>query len=105
TTYGVLCNGDDEGNIEYVCGVEVSDFSNLPAPWSRLRIPAHLYAVFTHAEHVSTIRRTWFTIWNSWLPESGYEAAEGPAFERYGDTFDPTTGNGGVDIWLPVTKK
>jgi len=105
TTYGVLCNSDDEGNIEYVCGVEVTDFSDVPAHWSRLHIPAHQYAVFTHQEHVSTIRRTWFTMWNTWLPDSGYEAAEAPAFERYDDTFDPTTGNGGVELWLPVTKK
>lgn len=105
TTYGVLCNSDDEGNIEYVCGVEVVDFSDLPAHWSRLRIPAQMYAVFTHAEHVSTIRRTWFAIWNTWLPASGYEVAEAPAFERYGDTFNPMTGNGGVEIWLPVTKQ
>jgi len=30
TTYGVLCNGDDAGNTEYVSGVEVSDFSKAP---------------------------------------------------------------------------
>ena len=104
-TYGVVCNSDDEGNVEYICGVEVTDFSDLPAHWSRLRIPAQKYAVFTHQEHVSTIRRTWFTIWNTWLPESGYEAVESPAFERYSDTFDPMTGAGGLEIWLPVVKR
>ena len=105
TTYGVLCNSDDDGNIEYVCSVEVADFSDLPAHWTRLRIPAQQYAVFSHPDHISTIRRTWFTIWNSWLPESGYEAAESPAFERYGETFDPTSGNGGCEIWLPIKKR
>lgn len=31
TAYGVLCNGDDQGNTEYISGVEVSDFARLPA--------------------------------------------------------------------------
>jgi len=104
-TYGVLCNGDDAGNTEYICGVEVSDFSNLPPEWSRLRIPAQSYAVFAYRDHVSTIRRVWYTIWNKWLPESGREVAEGPEFERYDvGTFNPLTGNGGFEIWIPIQK-
>jgi AraC family transcriptional regulator len=84
TAYGVLCNGDDAGNTEYICGVEVSDFSRVPAELSRLRIPEQRYVVFTHRDHIATIRRTWFTIWNKWLPASGHQVAEGPEFERYG---------------------
>ena len=104
TAYGVVCNGDDAGNTDYICGVEVSDFSRLPAEFSRLRIPEQRYAVFHHRDHISAIRRTWFTIWNKWLPESGHEAAAGPEFERYGDEFDPATGMGGVEIWVPIKK-
>jgi AraC family transcriptional regulator len=104
TTYGVVCHGDDAGNMEYICGVEVSDFSKLPQELSRLRIPEQRYAVFAHRDHVSTVRRTWYTIWNKWLPESGYKAAEGPEFERYGKEFDPRTGSGGFEIWVPIKK-
>lgn len=104
TTYGVVCHGDDAGNSEYICGVEVSDFSKIPPELSRLRIPEQRYAVFTHRDHVSTVRRTWYTIWNKWLPESEYKAEEGPEFERYGKEFDPRTGNGGFEIWVPVKK-
>jgi predicted transcriptional regulator YdeE len=104
TTYGVLCHSDDAGNAEYICGVEVSDFSEVPAELSRLRVPEQRYAVFTHRDHISTIRRTWFTIWNKWLPESGYQAAEGPEFERYGKEFDPRTGAGGLQIWVPIKR-
>src|SRR5690242_21494367 len=28
--YGVCCNGDDAGNFDYIAGVEVADFSDLP---------------------------------------------------------------------------
>jgi len=101
-TYGVLCNSDDAGNVEYICGVEVSDFARVPKEWSRIRIPERRYAVFSHRDHISTIRRVWFTIWNKWLPEIGQRVAEGPEFERYGEEFDPSTGNGGFEIWIPI---
>jgi AraC family transcriptional regulator len=100
-TYGVCCNGDDAGNFDYICGVEVADFSDLPREFSRVRIPEQRYAVFTHRDHVSTIRRTISTIWNQWLPSSGLKAADAPNFERY-ENFDPVTGNGGIEIWVPI---
>lgn len=100
--YGVCYNADDAGNIDYLCGVEVSDFSALPAELSRLRIAPQRYAVFSHREHISTIRRTWNTIWNQWLPASGQIPADAPNFERYDETFDPVSGMGGLEIWLPV---
>ena len=83
-------------------GVEVSDFSDLPREFQSVRIPEQRYAVFTHSEHISTIRRTVNTIWNHWLPISGFKAADAPNFERYDEKFDPATGNGGLEIWIPV---
>jgi AraC family transcriptional regulator len=100
--YGVCANGDDAGNFDYVAGVEVTDFSDLPRELSRVRIPAQKYAVFSHREHISTIRRTVNTIWNKWLPASGHEIADAPEFERYGPEFDPNNGNGGLEIWIPI---
>jgi len=100
--YGVCCNGDDAGNFDYIAGVEVTDFSDLPREFSRVRIPEQKYAVFTHSEHISTIRRTVNTIWNHWLPISGMKAADAPNFERYDEKFDPLTGDGGLEIWIPV---
>ncbi|QIO32034.1 AraC family transcriptional regulator [Bradyrhizobium sp. 1(2017)] len=100
--YGICCNGDDAGNFDYIAGAEVTDFSDLPRRFSRIRIPEQHYAVFTHKDHIASIRRTVNTIWNQWLPASGFKAADAPNFERYDVTFDPATGNGGFEIWLPV---
>jgi AraC family transcriptional regulator len=100
--YGVCTNADDAGNFDYIAGIEVADFSDLPRDFSRIRIPEQRYAVFAHAGHVSTIRRTISSIWNSWLPSSGYKVADAPTFERYDQTFDPATGNGGFEIWVPI---
>lgn len=100
--YGVCCNGDDAGNFDYIAGVEVADYSDLPRRFARVRIPEQRYAVFTHRDHVASIRRTVSTIWNHWLPASGLKAADAPNFERYDEKFDPRTGNGGFEIWIPV---
>lgn len=102
-TYGVGYNGDDEGHIDYLSGVAVADFSDLPAELATLRIPAQRYVVFDHTDHVSTINRTWSYIWSHWLPASGYQLADAPFFEQYGETFDPVSGLGGFELWVPIS--
>jgi AraC family transcriptional regulator len=82
----------------------VFDFSDLPREFSRVRIPEQKYAVFTHRDHVSTVRRTVNAIWNHWLPASGFKMADAPSFERYDEKFDPATGDGGFEIWVPIVK-
>lgn len=100
--YGVVHNCDEEDNYDYLCGVAVADFSGVPGNMTRLRLPGRTYAVFSHDRHISEIRRTWHTIWSQWLPDSGREAVDAPRFERYPETFDPETGNGGLEVWLPI---
>jgi AraC family transcriptional regulator len=100
--YGVCTNGDDTGYFDYIAAVEVADFSDLPRDFSRVRIPEQRYAVFSHTDHISTIRRTISSIWNHWLPSSGHKLADAPSFERYDDKFDPVSGNGGLEIWVPI---
>ena len=102
--YGVTYNVDDDGNMDYLCGVEVPDFSRVPADWARVRLPEQRYVVFTHPGHISGIRRTWSSVWTSWFPASGHEPADGANFERYSETFDPQSGNGGVELWIPIRR-
>lgn len=101
-TYGVCCNAGEDGNFDYIAGVEVANFDALPAELTRIRLPEQRYAVFSQREHISVIRRTINTIWNKWLPESGFQAADAASFERYGEAFDPRTGVGGFEIWIPI---
>jgi AraC family transcriptional regulator len=101
-TYGVCCNMDGNGSFEYIAGVEVREFADLPPELRRIRIPKQRYAIFSHRDHVSALRLTVYTIWNKWLPASGYELADSPDFEFYGDKFDGATGTGTVEIWLPI---
>jgi AraC family transcriptional regulator len=105
TSYGVCFNFHGAGNMDYMCGVEVSEVSNdaaLPAGLTQLLVEAERYAVFTHRDHISKIGGTWDAILNPWLPTSGYTAAQAPQFETYGPDFDPRTGT--VEIWIPIER-
>jgi len=100
--YGVLIHSEADNSTDYLCAVEVTDFRGIPAEWTMLSLPERRYAVFTHRDHISAIRRTWYTIWNQWKPEPDNEPTGGPEFERYGEEFNGETGLGGVEIWIPV---
>ena len=102
--YGACYNTDDDGNLDYLCGFEVADFTALPKGFGSLRVPAQKYAVFHQPEHISTIRRTFAAIWTTWLPKSGHKVADAPVLERYGAAFDAVTGNGGFEIWVPIER-
>jgi AraC family transcriptional regulator len=105
--YGLCLNTAGSNGFDYVSGVEVLRSSGLPSELSAVSIPAQTYAVFLHRVHLSKLSETLDTIWNKWLPESGHQVARGGVgtpefFERYADSFDPQTGMGGVEVWIPV---
>jgi AraC family transcriptional regulator len=102
TAYGVVYNVDDAGNMEYLCAAQVRDFSRTPPELSTLRIGPQRYVIFKHREHISTISGTFAAIWGQWLPESGHEAVDAPVLEVYGPEFDAKSGQGGLEVWVPI---
>src|SRR5260370_34222180 len=44
-TYCVCCNADNSGSFEYIAGVPVRDFADLPEEFTTVRINAQLFAV------------------------------------------------------------
>jgi AraC family transcriptional regulator len=109
TAYGVsLALLDDRAHgFEYLTGVEVRDLSSLSGEWSRVSIRALRYAVFRHREHASRLSITADTIFSKWLPGSGMAtvppSADVPTLlERYGEGFDPKTGMGDIEVWVPI---
>lgn len=101
-SYGVCWNYKPECGFDYLTGVEVSEGANIPKEWKPLRLNAHRYAIFTHTGHASAIPQTIDKIWKSWLPDTGLQVAESPCFERYTEDFNPQTGRGGTEIWIPI---
>lgn len=103
TAYGVCFNFSEGGVFDYLCGVEVHSSEGLPEGWQTVALPvSQTYAVFRHHEHVSLVRHTCHSIFAGWLPQSGYKSSDAPFFERYGPEFDGRTGEGGLEVWVPV---
>jgi AraC family transcriptional regulator len=102
TTYGVIYNGGDL-SFDYLCGVELSKGAVCPENLVRLDLAPQSYLVFFHAGHVANVRDTCDAIWSDWLPASNRSVVEAPCFEKYGDSFNPVTGEGGLEIWIPVS--
>lgn len=101
-TYGVCCYPDGKGSFEYIAGVAISKLDDLPECYRWIELKEHEYAVFEHHGSLDNLPQTFQAIWKDWLPQSGYEAVDAPEFERYSAEFDPQTGAGLLEIWLPV---
>ena len=99
--YGIIHAADDDG-FEYLCAMPVTRRPDVPGDLHYLELPEARYAVFRHEGHIAGIRATCNTIWSQWLPASTLRPVEAPWFERYPPSFDPATGLGGVEIWIPV---
>jgi AraC family transcriptional regulator len=94
---------DADGRLDYATAVRVTGTrAAVPDGFVRFVVSPRTYAVFRHAAHVSRIRATYDAIWNDWLPASGFKVAQAPTLEHHCDTFDRRTGDGGVDIWIPL---
>jgi AraC family transcriptional regulator len=95
-------------DFTYVCGVEVSDLSQVPPELHRLSVPAYRQARFVHRGPVAELSETIDAVMTSWLPQSGLaiDAAAHPEIpglvEWYGANFEPTTGTGDMEVWVPV---
>lgn len=101
TTYGVIFNSTDSG-FEYLSGVVSSGAESSPVDCVGLNLRPQSYLVFDHTGHVSGIRESCASIWSEWLPASDFQTVDAPWFEKYGERFDPLTGHGGLEIWIPV---
>lgn len=100
--YGVMCGSGPTG-FEYLCGVEVGSWSEVPQGAGRLRLEAQRYAVFLHPGDPVTLRESWLRIFD-WLGGSGYTSAHKPDFEVYGPGADPLEPVEGMEIWVAVVR-
>ena len=101
--YGVIWSTPDGDGFDYLAAVEVSETAALPDDFTVRTLPAQKYAVFAHAGHIATLCQTIDRAFHQWLPQSGHEPSGNPDFfEWYGEAFNPETGTGGMEIWVPI---
>jgi AraC family transcriptional regulator len=105
-TFGICLDGDpstiDEVGFTYLAAVEVERVAVVPAGLIAATIPANTYAVFTHVGHISRLSDTVKQVWAHWLPSSPHAHVSAPDFELYDERWDPRTGEGEIDVWVPV---
>jgi AraC family transcriptional regulator len=103
--YGLVMAPDEgKAGIKYVAGIDVAPDANV-GEFASVSLPAGRYAIFNHDGHVSKLNTTIDQIWREWLPASGYIAAadaKRATIERYGEGFDPKTGSGDIEVWVPI---
>jgi AraC family transcriptional regulator len=92
--YGIrIPRPDASGLIHYIAAVEVAPDAPLDGEMTEVRIPPARYQVIDGFDHVSELRSAWTRIACS---------AAVPAFERFGEGFDPMMGRGDMSLWVPV---
>lgn len=102
-----LCLGpadvNDDCGFDYAPAVQAISLDALPEGLSGIRVEAREWAVFHHCDHVSSVGATCAAA-GEWLAQSGRAPPPGPMqmIERYGSEFDPRTGLGGCEVWLPL---
>jgi len=106
--YGVVLNLDEKsGEFDYFCGVEIATISPAHANLKTYKSPQQKYAIFCHRENVSRLRDTIHAIFTAWLPTSGQSLSHPTPtspnlIEYYGDNFDPGSGMGDMEVWIPI---
>lgn len=104
TAYGVV--GDMSAGADsylYLAGVEVAPAADVRKPLRHIVLPAQHWAVFPHAGHITTIASTVQRIFAQALAEAGLTPGDTPdLLEVYPESFDPWTGTGGLQLWVPL---
>lgn len=112
---GLCIPSSENGNLTYLLGVIIDDFSKVQKDMLTVEVPEAEYAVFTtppvdttkdenQCEFAHVIKSTWKYIFEQWFKDSGYVYDESKLdFEFYDERchFRPDTV---MDIYVPVKK-
>jgi AraC family transcriptional regulator len=105
-TFGVCIPAEEpasgDASFTYVAGVEVERIDAVPDGMIALTVRGGRYAVFTHRGHIARIKDTFRQVFGNWLPATPHRHLPSPDFELYDDRFDPASGEGEVDIYVPI---
>lgn len=104
-TFGVVAAPPPgEEGFEYAPSVQIKSADDLPEGLKAIRIAEHPFAIFRHSGHIAEMPAVCNAVYGEWCATSSHKPAEIPIqmLEYYPETFDPMTGAGGFEIWLPL---
>lgn len=99
-TFGVALPVQDPSCFRYMTAYPAAADDTPPRGLSLVTLPAGSYLAFQHDGHVTTLHRTVSAACEGRRPIEGL-----PGFlEYYGPDFDPATGLGDIEVWLPLAE-
>lgn len=99
--YGASYDQGETG-FRYIAGYPVAPGSAIPRGMVRVTAPAGRYAVWVHDGPVGDMHKTMRAIFETGLRDAGLTFRPAPELERYDNSFDPRTGAGRVELWIPI---
>lgn len=106
-TYGVVAAPPPgEEGFEYAPSVAIKSADELPEGLKAIRIAEHDYAIFRHPGHIADMPAVCNAIFGDWCASADRRPAEISIqmLEFYPESFNPMTGEGGFEIWLPLAE-
>ncbi len=99
--YGAMDNySEATGEFDYLAACEAKGAGAVPAGMVSWTIPAQTYAVYPCT--LPQIGEAWETVYQRWLPTSGYRRAAGPEFELYDEKFNPQDPAAVLYLCVPI---
>jgi len=99
--YGAMDHYDEAtGEFDYLAACEVRGVDAVPSGMASWNVPAQTYVVYSCT--LPQIGEGWQTIYQQWLPASGYRRAAGPEFELYDEKFNPQDPASVLYICVPI---
>lgn len=93
----------EEAKLRTSVGISVPQDTDISGEIGKMNLPAGRYAQARFELEPHQYEAAWNTVYGGWLPDSGYQPAEGLPFERYlNDPKDHPQGKHIVEICLPV---
>lgn len=101
--YGVVLDAGSDDGFDYMTAVEVDEDADLPPGFTTRDLEAGRFAVFHHPDNVASLSKTLDAVHRDHAPSFASWQVKGVwLIERYGEAFDPASGEGGVDVLLPL---
>lgn len=86
--------------------VELPQNASIPNGMDTILLPGGLYAVFIHKGAVDSFHETASYIFETWIPQSGYQVDDRPHFEILGELYlGPMNPASQEEVWVPIKKK
>ena len=104
---GLCITPDDEpmeGAFEYVAGALVDEVEDVPEDFVVRHVPEQTYAVFEHKGDMPSLSKTYEYIYETWLPQSGFQVSSRMDFEYYNEDFKNFAPDSIFYIYIPIEK-